>query len=309
MTDTSSIVVSGLTKRYGTVVAVDDVSFEVETGSVFAFLGTNGAGKSTTIGCITTVLSLESGHIVVDGHDVQRHPDAVRERIGVVFQDSMLDPPLTARENLRTRARFYGSDRAAIDARVTELSALIGLDEFLDRRYGTLSGGQRRRVDITRALLHAPSILFLDEPTAGLDPASRAIVWKTIHDLRDAHGLTVFLTTHYMEETENADQVSIIERGRVIAQGSPAHLRAHYSSSVLSITSRDRTALIALASQHGLLIDDRGDVLDVRVPSAAAARNLIAAHGDDVLDFEFRHGSMDDVFIALTGHEAVDGPR
>ncbi|WP_439563779.1 ABC transporter ATP-binding protein [Microcella sp.] len=307
MTGTASISVSGLTKRYGDLLAVDEVSFDVQAGSVFAFLGTNGAGKSTTIGCITTLLSYDAGVIVVDGYDARRDPDSVREHIGVVFQDSMLDAPLTARENLTTRARFSLVDRSQIAARVAELSALIGLDDFLDRRYGSLSGGQRRRVDIARALLHSPSILFLDEPTAGLDPASRAIVWSTINDLRDAHGLTVFLTTHYMEETENADQVSIIERGRVIAHGSPALLRARHSSSVLSVVTRDRAAFAALASTRGFKVRERGEPLEVRVPDAAAARGLIVDHADDLLDFEFRHGSMDDVFIALTGREPDRG--
>lgn len=304
MVGTAAISVSGLTKRYHDVIAVDDVSFEVPTGSVFAFLGTNGAGKSTAIGCITTVLPFDAGRIIVDGHDVLRDAEPVRERIGVVFQESMLDAPLTARENLTTRARFYFTDRTQIASRVDALAALIDVEDFLDRRYGTLSGGQRRRVDIARALLHSPSILFLDEPTAGLDPASRAIVWSTIHELRDTHGLTVFLTTHYMEETEQADQVSIIDHGHVIAQGSPRDLRARHSSSVLTVTSRDETALIRLASESGLDVRHSGEQLELSVPDSAAARRLISEHGDDVIDFEFRHGSMDDVFLALTGREA-----
>jgi len=303
MTATTAISVSGLTKKYKDVVAVNDVSFDVDAGIVFAFLGTNGAGKSTAIGCITTVLPFDAGVVVVDGHDVRRDADPVRQRIGVVFQESMLDSPLTARENLATRARFYFTDRAQITARVTELAALIGLDDFLDRRYGTLSGGQRRRVDIARALLHSPSILFLDEPTAGLDPVSRALVWSTIRDLRERQGLTVFLTTHYMEETEQADLVSIIDEGRIIAQGTPTDLRARYSHSILSISSRDREALGRLAAASGLPVVDRAGVAELRVPDAAVARRLLAEHGDDVLDFELRHGRMDDVFLALTGRE------
>jgi multidrug/hemolysin transport system ATP-binding protein len=303
---TAAISVSGLTKRFGDVLAVDDISFEVASGSVFAFLGTNGAGKSTTIGCVTTVSPFDAGEISVAGHDVRRDSEPVRGQIGVVFQDSMLDAQLTARENLATRARFYTADRFAIRDRVAELSALIGLGDFLDRRYGTLSGGQRRRVDIARALLHSPAILFLDEPTAGLDPASRAIVWSTIHDLRDRHGLTVFLTTHYMEETEEADLVSIIDSGRIIAQGTPAQLRAEHSHSILTVTSRDPAALTALATASGLTVADRGGTLEIRVGDSGAARRLLAEHGDDVVDFEFRHGRMDDVFLALTGREHIE---
>ena len=295
----------GLTKKYGATTAVDDLSFEVQPGTVFAFLGVNGAGKSTTISCLTTVITFNAGEASVSGHDVRSEAGKVRRDIGVVFQDSLLDPLLTGRENLKSRARFYTSDTSATDARIAELSALIGLDDFMDRRYGTYSGGQRRRVDIARALLHSPSILFLDEPTAGLDPASRAMVWSTIRELRDRHGLTVFLTTHYMEETEEADRVCIIERGRIIADGTPAQLRARHSNSVLSITSADRPALLALAAAEGAGIreEDDGGVVRLVVDSAESARRILVEHGDNVLDFEFRHGTMDDVFLALTGHE------
>ena len=301
-----AISVSKLTKRFRDVVAVDDISFEVETGSVFAFLGTNGAGKSTTIGCVTTVSPFDAGQISVAGHDVHRDAEPVRSQIGVVFQESMLDAELTTRENLTTRARFYTPDRRAIAQRVADLSGLIGLDEFLDRRYGRLSGGERRRVDIARALLHSPSILFLDEPTAGLDPASRAIVWSTIHDLRDRHGLTVFLTTHYMEETEEADLVSIIDRGRIIAQGTPAALRAEHSRSILTVTVRDRARLDAVAARSGLQQTERAGAVELRVDDAGAARHVLAELGDDVVDFEFRHGRMDDVFLAVTGRDHLE---
>ena len=216
------------------------------------------------------------------GHDVASDGEPVRRGIGVVFQDSLLDPVLTVRENLAMRARPYLDDRTAIGARVAELSQLVELDEFLDRRYGKLSGGQRRRVDIARALLPTPQVLFLDEPTAGLDPASRAVVWRSLQQLREDSGLTVFLTTHYMEETEEADQVCIIDHGRVIAQGTPAELRAQHSSSVLTLTTAS-------------------GVERIEVPDAAAARRILADQGDAVLDFEFRHGRMDDVFLNLTG--------
>ena len=305
MSTETAISVRGLTKKYGATTAVDDLSFDVQAGTVFAFLGTNGAGKSTTISCLTTVIPFNAGEASVNGDDVRTAGGAVRRNIGVVFQDSVLDPLLTGRENLRTRARFYSADTGANEARITELSALIGLDEFVDRPYGTYSGGQRRRVDIARALLHSPSILFLDEPTAGLDPASRALVWSTIRELRDRHGLTVFLTTHYMEETEEADRVCIIERGRIIADGTPAQLRARHSSSILSITTNNRPALLALAAEEGAGVrdEDDGGVVRLVAGDAAAARRILNRHGDHVLDFEFRHGTMDDVFLALTGRE------
>jgi len=203
------IEVKNLTCRYGSLTAVDDVSFTVEKGSLFAFLGPNGAGKSTTISAL------------IDHHG----PAActIRGRIGVVFQDSLLDAPLTVAANLRSRGKLYGLDDIAPVVR------LLRLDDILTRRYGTLSGGQRRRVDIARALLGSPDILFLDEPTTGLDPQSRNLVWDTIGELRRRLGLTVFLTSHYMEEAEQADQVAIIDHGKIIASGTPAQLRAAYS--------------------------------------------------------------------------------
>ena len=302
MSKEPAISVRGLTKSFGHNTAVDDLSFEVASGSVFAFLGANGAGKSTTISCLTTVLPFDDGAVSVAGYDVRRSGAGVRKSIGVVFQDSVLDPILTGRENLRSRARFYSSNTAANNARIEELTQLVGLGEFLDRRYATYSGGERRRVDIARALLHSPSILFLDEPTAGLDPASRAVVWDTIHDLRENHGLTVFLTTHYMEETEEADRVCIIEKGRIIADGTPTTLRAQYSSSILAITSADPAALLDYAAAEGLTVAEvDGAVIRLQVDRADAARRILAARGDEVLDFEFRHGTMDDVFLALTG--------
>ncbi len=287
---TAPTVVRGLTKRYGDVTAVDDVSFEVPPGSVFAFLGTNGAGKSTTIGALTTVIAPDAGSLEVAGHDVRTEGDAVRRAIGVVFQDSLLDSALTVRENLTVRARPYLGSTAAIRERIDRLEDIIDLREFADRRYGRLSGGQRRRADIARALLHDPEIVFLDEPTTGLDPASRQMVWRTIDDLRERAGLTVFLTTHYLEETEQADRVCIIDRGRVVADGTPADLRSRYSSSVLTLTTA--------AGVEKLTVDD-----------AAQARGILADRGDTVLDFEFRHGRMDDVFLALTGRAAEAGEQ
>lgn len=287
MSMAGGVSVRGLTKRFKETLAVDDVSFDVAAGSVFAFVGTNGAGKSTTIGCLTSVLAPDAGELTVAGHDVRRNGPSVRAAIGVVFQDSILDGALTVRENLMTRARPYLGSTRRIRERVEALTSLVELGEFVDRRYGRLSGGQRRRVDIARALVHDPAILFLDEPTTGLDPASRALVWRTIQDLRVRTGLTVFLTTHYMEETEEADRVCIIDHGRIIADGSPARLRAAHSSSVLTLTTASG-------------VEER------RVADAAAAKRILWELGDTVKDFEFRHGRMDDVFLALTGRRVSE---
>lgn len=234
MSGSNSVIVDQLSKQYRDVTAVDDISFEVPPSSVFAFLGTNGAGKSTTINCLTTVLEPTSGTLTVAGHDAATEGDGVRRAIGVVFQESLLDNVLTVRENLALRALPYLPTKSAIKDRIETLSDLIELGDFIDRRYGKLSGGQKRRADIARALVHDPEILFLDEPTTGLDPASRKVIWQTIHELRERTGLTVFLTTHYMEETEEADRVCIIDRGKLIADGTPSELRAKHSSSILA---------------------------------------------------------------------------
>ena len=301
-----AIEVTGLTKRYRDKVAVDDISFSVADGGVFAFVGTNGAGKSTTIGCLTTVLPFDAGDVRVTGHDVRRDGGRVREAIGVVFQDSLLDPLLTVRENLRLRGRLSRVARTPLETKIAQLSDLIGLQEILDRRYGKLSGGQRRRVDIARALLHEPAVLFLDEPTAGLDPASRALVWNTMHQLSESGDLTVFLTTHYLEETEEASRVCLIDSGRIVADDTPASLRAQYSRSVLTVTTDDPDRLIRDARAVGADPVREGGAVVIGVDGADVARRLLSAHGEAVRDFEFRHGRMDDVFLALTGRSAEE---
>lgn len=294
-----SVEVEHLRKSYGSFEAVRDVSFEVATGSLFAFLGANGAGKSTTIGCITTTLSATSGSIRVAGHDVTTQAAAVRRAIGAVFQQSLLDPLLTVRENLAVRAGFYGSTRRQSAQRIEELAELVGLQTFLDRRYGRLSGGQKRRADIARGIIHRPEVVFLDEPTSGLDPQSREQIWSAIAQLRSDEGTTVFLTTHYMEETERADQVCIISAGEVVAEGTPADLRARYSSSVLSVRAAQRDALLAECRVLGLSPVAEGDLLRIPVDDAAQAKDLLGRLVID--DFEFRHGTMDDVFLRVTG--------
>lgn len=293
--------VHGLSKSYGPVRAVHDVSFEVPTGSLFAFLGTNGAGKTTTISCLTTLLKPDAGEITIEDRVVGRHDEAIRSLLGVVFQASVLDALLSVRENLMLKGSFYGV--ANLSGRIVELAELIGLTEFLDQRYGTLSGGQQRRADIARALLHSPRYLFLDEPTAGLDPQSRENVWSTISHIRETLGLTVLLTTHYMEETENATEVTIIDRGSIVAQGTPRSLRREHSSSVLSIVTEEPHALEQFCADAELVCtrDKQGTFL-LRVTDSESAFNTLQLLGRIVTDFEFRHGTMDDVFLALTDH-------
>lgn len=292
--------VEHLTKSYGSVHAVNDLSFQVKPATVFAFLGTNGAGKSTTISCIATIMSYDKGTIRINGQPLGKNDEAIRSQIGVVFQESLLDPLLTVKENLATRAGFYGLPKKELTTRIADLIELIGLDSFLNRPYGKLSGGQKRRVDIARSLIHQPSILFLDEPTTGLDPQSRKQVWSTIHALRERRGITVFLTTHYMAETEEADAVLIIDKGKAVAQGTPTDLRSKHSTSILSIKSRSVVNLKKLCARLGAPVELVNDIAEVSVTSTKQALEIIREHQADLLDFEFRHGTMDDVFLALT---------
>lgn len=299
---TSNVIkIRNLNKRYGSLHAVQDLSLEVERTSIFAFLGTNGAGKSTTIGCITTTLGFDSGSIQVADFTVGKNDDEIRRKIGVVFQQSLLDPTLSVRQNLDIRAGFYGFSRSERTHRIGELASLIGLKSFLEKPYyGRLSGGQKRRADIARALIHRPEILFLDEPTAGLDPQSREQVWQTIHKLRDDDGLTVFLTTHYMEETEVADQVSIIDSGKLVAQGTPSQLREQHSNSILTVTTDDHAFITEYCKTACLNWTLDNDVYRVEVDNSEQARHLLNVGAERVRDFEFRHGRMDDVFLTLT---------
>ncbi len=294
-----SIRVESLTKSFGSLRAVDNLSFEVESGSVFAFLGTNGAGKTTTISCLTTLLQADSGEIELNGLTVGKDDRQIRSQIGVVFQDSILDPLLTVGENLKTKAAFYEVEGA--EKRIAYLAELIDIGEFIHRRYGLLSGGQKRRADIARALLHSPALLFLDEPTAGLDPQSRENVWNTVHQLRTELGLTLFLTTHYMEETENANRVLVIDHGRAIAEGSPAELRSKYSSTSLTVIAKQPADVAADAKAMGLKceLNDAG-VAKINAKDSLQALELLKSLGSAVEDFELRHGNMDDVFLNLT---------
>jgi multidrug/hemolysin transport system ATP-binding protein len=303
--------VTGLTKRFGGIAAVDDLSFEVRSGEFFAFLGANGAGKSTTIGCLTTTLPFDHGAITVAGHEVGPDNDSIRRSIGVLFQQSVLDPRLTVRENLASRAGLYGINRVDAASRITRLATQAGLTGFLDQRYGTLSGGQRRRADIARALIHSPAVAFLDEPTSGLDPTSREQIWKTINDLRQEEGVTIFLTTHYLEEADPADQVLVIGKGREVAKGTPIELRERFSTSVLTLVPATglTNAVTEALERRSLAAQGTPAGLRLEVDGAAQALELLAELTPNLADFEFRHGSMDDVFLALTNDESDTGTQ
>jgi multidrug/hemolysin transport system ATP-binding protein len=304
-----AISVAGLTKRFGAVTAVDNLRFQVRPGELFAFLGPNGSGKTTTIRCLTTLDRPDAGSVTVAGNTLGQADDAVRRAIGVVFQESVLDAKLTVRENLYCRGAFYGLGRAELAARVSELAEQIEIGDFLDRRYGTLSGGERRRADVARAIVHRPQLVFLDEPTAGLDPVSRDHAWRTVNALRQDQGTTLFLTTHYLAETEDADYVVMLNRGQAVAHGTPGALRERFSTSILTLTPAEAADAVA-AVQRALGPwgggHEIGGTWRAEVDSADTARRLLADLGDAVADFEFRHGTMDDVFLSLAEQEQAD---
>ncbi len=305
MNKLKAITVKDLVKTYGDKRAVKGITFDVDAGSTFAFLGVNGAGKSTTIDCLTTSKTFDSGYVEVAGFKVGDDNSRIREKIGVVFQQSVLDPLLTVKENLEVRASFY-ADRISASSRIAELSKLIDLTEFIDQRYGTLSGGQRRRVDIARALLHKPAILFLDEPTAGLDPHSRDTVWSAIETLKDQTQLTLFVTTHYLEETERADNVCIIKDGQIVTSGTPQELRSRFSFHQLRIIANDPSSMKLELGNQGYRTKEDNGVLVVLTESANSALKVLKTFEDSISDFEFRHGTMDDVFLNITSDTPLE---
>ena len=295
------IEVSGLKKSYRDVQAVRGIDFYVDTGTLFAFLGPNGAGKSTTIDVICTLLKPDEGKVMVNGHELSRDDARIRESIGVVFQDSILDGLLTVRENLSARAAFYGLKGEKLRQAVKKAAHEAEVESFLDRPYGKLSGGQRRRTDIARALVNTPKILFLDEPTTGLDPQTRQSVWNTIRGLQKQEGMTVFLTTHYMEEAAGADYVAVIDKGLITAKGTPAELKDMYSSDHLKIEPTDMEALQTYLRGLGIAFETSGGMVSVPIKHTVDALPILKGCEELLRVFEVVSGSMDDAFIAITG--------
>lgn len=297
------IKIEGLHKSFGEVKAVDDLSFEVREGELFAFLGVNGAGKSTTINIICGQLEKDSGSVSVGGYDLDKNGLKVKSTIGVVFQGSHLDRALSVYDNLKSRASLYGIVGKAFEERLSELALLLDFKDLLKRTVGKLSGGQRRRIDIARALLHRPRILILDEPTTGLDPQTRRLLWDVIEGLRKNEGMTVLLTTHYMEEAAEADYVVIIDGGRKVASGTPLALKNAYTGDFITLYGVKEEDAAAL----GVPYEAVSDAYRLSVESTEAATALILAHPEIFTDYEITKGKMDDVFLAATGKKLLGG--
>ncbi len=293
----NAIEIEHLKKYYGEVKAVDDVSFTVEEGQFFAFLGVNGAGKSTTISVLCGRTPRDGGRVKIGGFDIDGHLDEAKKSLGVVFQECVLDRALSVRDNLKYRAALYGIAGAKFTEKLQTLCDLFDLEGFLKRPVGKLSGGQRRRVDIARALVHDPKILILDEPTTGLDPQTRRQVWDVVHALRKERGLTVFLTTHYMEEAADADRVVILDGGKVLAEGTPLELKNAYTGDFITLYGADESEL----QKAGLDYEKVGNGVRIFVKNTAEATALILKYPALFTDYEVTKGGMDDVFLAVTG--------
>jgi len=305
---TPAISVSALTKRYGEIEAVRGIDFEVSTGETFGFLGPNGAGKSTTIKILCTLADPTSGTARVAGHDVVKERDTVRRNIGLVFQDTTLDNYLTGEQNLRFHADLYGVPKAAFGPRLRQVLEMVGL---WDRRGGvvsTYSGGMQRRLEIARGLLHAPRVLFLDEPTVGLDPQTRSSIWEYINELKDREDITIFLTTHYMDEAENCDRIAIMNEGRIVALDTPEALKAAVGKDRVQITTADDEAAIAsLRSTFGIEAGMHSGEVTFAVPDGERfVPRLFAELGVPIRSVSVASPSLDDVFLSHTGSTISD---
>ena len=277
------ISIRNLRKSYGDVQAVKDISFDVERGSLFAFLGLNGAGKSTTINILCSILKKDGGKIYIDNADMDKHPEKIKKAVGIVFQNSVLDSALSVKDNLKVRASYYGLRGEQWEP------------------YGKLSGGQKRRADIARGLINRPKILFLDEPTTGLDPQTRQSVWKTVLEIMKKEKMTVFLTTHYMEEANKADRVVIIDSGRIVANDTPNNLKNVYSGDYLRLYLPRTSLMDEFLEKNGYRYEYAGESYSVKVNGSEGAKDFILKYPRLVYDFEVIKGDMDDVFLNATG--------
>lgn len=297
------IEIKGLCKSFGPVKAVKDLSFHVKKGELFAFLGVNGAGKSTTISIICGQLAKDAGCVEVCGESTEKDMDLIKRRLGVVFQNSVLDQALSVKDNLFSRGALYGIKGEAFDKRLSQLAKLLDFEDLLGRTVGKLSGGQRRRIDIARALLHEPEILILDEPTTGLDPQTRKLLWDVVRSLREKEKLTVFLTTHYMEEAADADYVVILDSGSIAAEGTPLQLKNTYTGDFITLYGISEEQVKSLQRPYEAI----RDAYRVSVPDTEAATQLILANPKLFCDYEITKGKMDDVFLAVTGKKLTGG--
>ena len=299
----SSIEVENFTKAYGEFRAVDDISFSVEEGAIFAFLGPNGAGKSTTINTLCTNQHKTRGTLRINGNDVTTEQAKVRKDIGIVFQECTLDSKLTVRENLKLHCDFYAVPKSEMKDRIEFVLGLVDIEEWGKAPVGALSGGLKRRAEIARGLVHFPKVLFLDEPTTGLDPQTRANVWDYIKKLQKQKNITIFLTTHYLEEAEICDQVAIIDHGKIVAHDTPYNLKKRHTRTTTRIKTSDPDPLLRYCAEKSLPVARESEGISITSTDIGAVMDLVSIFKDSIQDLEINKGKLDDVFISLTGKE------
>ena len=300
---TKSIEVINFTKRFGTFTAVDNISFTVDEGSIFGFLGPNGAGKSTTINTLCTIQEKTGGDLRINGNDVTHQKDSVRKDIGIVFQESTLDGKLTVDENLRLHCDFYKVPKEKVHERIEFALDLVDLADWKKAPVESLSGGMKRRVEIARGVVHFPKVLFLDEPTTGLDPQTRANVWDYILKLQKQEHITIFLTTHYMDEAEICNTVAIIDHGKIVAHDTPYNLKKKYTTTTMKITTSRGEDFAAYITEHKLHCQRENGSFVVRVTTVDDVLNITSLFRESIQDIEINKGTLNEVFIAITGKE------
>ena len=294
-----------LSKSYGDLKAVDDISLKVKKGSLFSFLGMNGAGKSTTINIICSILKKDSGKIYVNGYDLDKDVNKIKEEIGIVFQNSVLDNDLTVYQNLKVRASFYGFSKKEEKEKINNIVNLLQLNDILDKPINKLSGGQKRRVDIARSMIHNPKLLILDEPTTGLDPKTRLMVWNLINEIRNKTGMNVFLTTHYMEEAEESTYIVIMNKGKIISEGTPLELKNKYTSDYIKAYLDKNEQLEELLNKDKIQYSyfEENNFYKIYIKNSELSVELLNKYKDYIKDFEILKGDMDDVFLnAINGY-------
>ncbi|AGK99389.1 daunorubicin resistance protein DrrA family ABC transporter ATP-binding protein [Clostridium pasteurianum] len=297
------IEVKNFTKKFGDFVAVDDISFTVEEGSIFGFLGSNGAGKSTTINALCTILDKTKGDLKINGYDISKQKDKVRNEIGIVFQESTLDSKLTIEENIKFHCEFYNVPKNEIKERIDFVLNLVDLTDWKKAPVGSLSGGMKRRVELARGLVHYPKVLFLDEPTTGLDPQTRANIWSYIYKLQKEKNITIFLTTHYMDEAEICDKVAIMNHGKITAYDTPYNLEKQYTSNVTKIRVSNKDLLIQYLKANSIKYKLTEDLFKIYSEELKEILSMVSVFKDSIIDFETTKGTLNDVFLAVTGKE------
>lgn len=297
------IEVKNFTKQYENFIAVNDISFEVAEGTIFAFLGPNGAGKSTTINTLCTILNKTQGILKINGNDVSEHKDRVRKDIGIVFQESTLDVKLTVYENLKLHCDFYNVPKSEVKERIDFVLDLVDLSDWRKATVNSLSGGMKRRVEIARGLVHYPKVLFLDEPTTGLDPQTRASIWNYIHKLQKQKNITIFLTTHYMDEAEISDKVAIMDHGKIVAYDTPNNLKKQYTSALMKIKVADSKPVIQYLMGEGIKYKIVDELISIYIPELKEIFKITSTFEDYITDMEVTKGTLNDVFLAITGKE------